>query len=147
MVFVIMTGVLYLVAIFNFFSLKLSWTTRKQSLLSQKVTFLFLTIGHLSVFTGEIVGFYLASHQVAKHKATRYFPGEHEWIFIKKMTCMKKITIPGFTTVNNSFQFIGEREVDINIFSGVLLWKLKGISWNLLRRTRNTDYVPQYQTW
>lgn len=34
---------------------------------------------------------------------------------------MKKITVPGFTTVNNSFQFIGECEVDTNIFSGVLL--------------------------
>lgn len=34
---------------------------------------------------------------------------------------MKKIIVTGFTTVNNSFQFIGEGEVDINISSGVLL--------------------------
>lgn len=62
------------------------------------------------------------------------------------MTRMKVITASGFTTVNNNFQFIGEGEVNINICSGVLLGKLKGVPWNLPKTTRNTGYAPQYQT-
>lgn len=84
-----MIGVLYLMAIFNFIHEQL-----ENSLLRQKVIFFFfLAICQLSVFTGEIVDFYLASHQVAKHKTTRYFPGEYHGIFIRKTTCAKKVTI------------------------------------------------------